>query len=50
MWRVWERREVSTRCWWENLRERGYWGDTDVNRRIILIWIFRKLEGFVGTG
>jgi len=33
-----------------NLRERGHWGDQDVDRRIILRWIFRKLEGVVGTG
>ena len=33
-----------------NLRERGHWGDQDVDGRIILRWIFRKLEGVVGTG
>ena len=33
-----------------SLRERGHWGDQDVDGRIILIWIFRKLEGVVGTG
>ena len=33
-----------------NLRERGNWGDQDVDGRIILRWIFRKLEGVVGTG
>jgi hypothetical protein len=33
-----------------NLRERGYWDDPDVYGRIILRWIFRKLEGVVGTG
>jgi hypothetical protein len=27
-----------------------HWGDQDVDRRIILRWIFRKLEGVVGTG
>ena len=27
----------------------GYWGDQDVNGRIILRWIFRTLEGVVGT-
>jgi len=32
------------------LRERGHWGDQDVDGRIILRWIFRKLEGLVGTG
>jgi hypothetical protein len=29
---------------------KGHWGDPDVDRRIILRWIFRKLEGLVGTG
>jgi len=29
---------------------RGHWGDQDVNGRIILRWIFKKLEGVVGTG
>jgi hypothetical protein len=33
-----------------NLRERGQWGDPDVDEKIILIWIFRKLEGVVGSG
>ena len=32
------------------LRERGNWGDQDVDGRIILRCIFRKLEGVVGTG
>ena len=29
---------------------KGHWGDPDVNGRIILRWMFRKLEGVVGTG
>jgi hypothetical protein len=33
-----------------NLRERGHWGDPDLDGRIILRGIFRKLEGDVGTG
>jgi hypothetical protein len=33
-----------------SLRERGYWGDQDVDGRIILRWTFRKLEGVVGSG
>jgi len=41
---------VCTGCWWGSLRERGHWGDQDVNGRIILRWIFRKLEWVVGTG
>jgi hypothetical protein len=28
----------------------GHWGDPDVDGRIILRWIFRKLEEVVGTG
>jgi hypothetical protein len=39
-----------TGCWWGNLRERGRWGDPDVDGRIIKRWMFRKLEGIVGNG
>ena len=39
-----------TGCWWGSLRERGHWGDQDVDRKTILIWTFRKLEGVMGTG
>ena len=28
----------------------SHWGDQDVDGRIIRRWIFRKLEGVVGTG
>ena len=31
-------------------RQRGHWGDQDVDGRIILRWIFRKVEGVVETG
>ena len=50
MWRLWGRIEVCTECWWGSLSERGHCGDPDVDGRIILRWIFRKLEGVVGTG
>jgi hypothetical protein len=55
MWHVWGRREECTGYWWGNLRERDHWGDTDVDGRIILRWIFKKLEGVwrldgVGSG
>jgi hypothetical protein len=30
--------------------KRGHWGDPDVDGRIILRWVFRKLKGVVGTG
>jgi hypothetical protein len=33
-----------------DLRERGSWGDPDVDGRIILTLMFMKLEGVVGTG
>jgi hypothetical protein len=42
------RREGYTGCWWENLREKGHWGDPDGDGRIILRRIFRKLEGWCG--
>jgi hypothetical protein len=29
---------------------KGHWGDQDVDGRVILIRIFRKLDGVVGTG
>jgi hypothetical protein len=48
--RVWEGEEVCTGFWWGKLRERDHWGDSDVDGRIILRWIFRKWEGVVGTG
>jgi hypothetical protein len=37
-----ERRSIG--FWWGNLRERGHCGDPDIDGRIILRWIFRKLE------
>jgi hypothetical protein len=49
LWRVLSKGEVCTGCWCGNLRERGHWGDPDVDGRIILRWIFRKFEGVVGT-
>jgi hypothetical protein len=33
-----------------SLRERGHWENQGVDGRIILRWIFRKLEGVVRTG
>jgi len=45
-----ERRgEVYTRFWWGGVREGYHLGDPDVDRRIILRWIFRKWDG-VWTG
>jgi hypothetical protein len=36
---------LCTSFWWGSLRDRDHWGDPDVDRRIILRWIFRKWEG-----
>jgi hypothetical protein len=40
----------ATSSWWGSLRERGCWGDPDIDGRIILRWIIRKLQGVVGIG
>jgi len=47
---LWGRIVVFTGCWWGSLREKGHWGDQDVDGRIILRWICRKFEGVVRTG
>ena len=44
MWRVWGRGEVFAGCWWGNPRERGQWGDPDLDGKTILRWIFRKWD------
>ena len=36
--------------WWGNLRESDHWGDPGVDWRIILSWIFRKLDLVIWTG
>jgi hypothetical protein len=40
---------VCTGCWWGNLRDIGHWGEPDVDERIILRRIFKKLDEVVGT-
>jgi hypothetical protein len=42
--------KVLQAFWWGNLRERDHWGDSGIDGRIILIWIFRKWDVGVWTG
>jgi hypothetical protein len=43
MTRVWGG-DVCSGCWWEKVRERDHWGETDGDGRIILRRIFRKSD------
>jgi len=44
------RAEVYTGFWWGKLRERDHFEDLGVDGRVILRWIFRKLDGGVWIG
>jgi len=37
-------REAYKGFWWGNLRDRDHLGDSGINWRIILSWIFRKWD------
>jgi hypothetical protein len=42
--------EVYTGFWWGNLRETFHMEDQGIDRKIILIWIFRRWDVRVWTG
>jgi hypothetical protein len=44
------RGQACREFWWGTLRERDHWRDTDVDGKIILRWIFRKLDVGLCTG
>ena len=44
MWHEWGRGEVYTGFWWGNLGERDHLEDPGIDGRIILRWIFRKMD------
>jgi hypothetical protein len=41
---------MYTDYWWGNLRERAHLGDSDIDGRIILRWIFRMCDMVVWIG
>ena len=45
MKQVWGRGEVHVGFWWGYLRERDHLEDPDLDKRIILKWVFRKRDG-----
>jgi hypothetical protein len=45
MWHVWGRGEVHTGLYWGNLMEGDHLEDPGKDGRIILKWIFERLDG-----
>jgi len=47
---TYERKKRCIESWWGDLRERDHLGDPVIDERLILKWIFRKLNGGTWTG
>jgi hypothetical protein len=50
MWHAWGTREVRAGFCWRNLEERDHLECLDIDARIILTWVIKKLGGGVWTG
>jgi hypothetical protein len=50
MYHVWDRYEIHTKFWSENLKGKGHSPDSGIDDKIILEWILRKYGGNVWTG
>jgi hypothetical protein len=50
MWHALERKEKSTRFWWENPKERDHLEDQGVGGKMGLEWILRRLPGVEWIG
>ena len=49
MWHEWGTHELRTGFWWGDVMERDHLEDVGVDGRIILKWLFKKLDGETWT-
>jgi hypothetical protein len=50
MYHVWDRYEMHTKIWSENLKGESHSADSGIDYKIILEWILSKYGGNVWTG
>jgi len=50
MWHAWEIRDVCTRLWWGDLKERHHFEDLGIDGRLIIKLMFKKYDGGPWTG